>query len=180
MLIKISAHAARSRASLPPVCEVWFSTFGAAAGLFEAENTDCFCWPVYHLGNTESCRLALQELHTHTHTHTPPSIHPPIHPSTDHPPTRIQIYTNILAPSCQTRLSSPPWVNAADMAAQTFVHISSTKQSDGFLPPAASAEGSEHCGWGSSCTVLIRVCVCVCVCACVCVCVWGGGWGEWV
>lgn len=152
-LIKTFTNGACSQSGVCTVAVRFDSAvFGAAAGRFEAENTDCFCWPVYHLGNTESCRLALQELQTPVHTSTYPSVHPTL--SVFSPPARIQIYRNILAQSCQTRLSSPPWVNAADMAAQTFAHISSTKPSDGFLPPAASSEGSEYCGWGSS------VCVC--------------------
>lgn len=45
------------------------------------------------------------------------------------------------------------------MAVQTFIHISGTKLSDGFLPPTASSESSECCDWGSICTGLNFVCV---------------------
>lgn len=47
------------------------------------------------------------------------------------------------------------------MAVQTFIHISGTKLSDGFLPPTASSESSECCDWASICTGLNFVCVCV-------------------
>lgn len=93
----------------------------------------------------------------------PPPLHPFIQPSIPRCPfsspttPRSQLYKNILAQSCQTRLSSLPWVSAADMAAKTFVHISNTRPSDGFLQPAASSEGVV----AQTRAVLVDVCVCL-------------------